>query len=209
MIKVNKFSKKTKQKLLEAIINIVEINGWSSNVFQKLKNKNIIKISDLMINFPDEDKDLLIFVINELNYLMEKKINKRDIMNLPISKRIKRILITRFEILKNNKKFYKKTFNYLLLPKNIKLMKNNLYKSVDQMWYLAGDNSTDFNFYTKRLTLSFIYVNALFTFYKNDKSNVEDNIDINLKKISKIPKLKNKFVFIKDSFPFLLNKLFN
>ena len=209
MIKVNKFSKKTKQKLLEAIINIVEINGWSSNVFQKLKNKNIIKISDLMINFPDEDKDLLIFVINELNYLMEKKINKRDIMNLPISKRIKRILITRFEILKNNKKFYKKTFTYLLLPKNIKLMKNNLYKSVDQMWYLAGDNSTDFNFYTKRLTLSFIYVNALFTFYKNDKSNVEDNIDINLKKISKIPKLKNKFVFIKDSFPFLLNKLFN
>ncbi len=209
MIKVNKFSKKTKQKLLEAIINIVEINGWSSNVFQKLKNKNIIKISDLMINFPDEDKDLLIFVINELNYLMEKKINKRDIMNLPISKRIKRILITRFEILKNNKKFYKKTFNYLLLPKNIKLMKNNLYKSVDQMWYLAGDNSTDFNFYTKRLTLSFIYVNALFTFYKNDKSNVEDNIDINLKKISKIPKLKNKFVFIKDSFPFLLNKLLN
>ena len=209
MIKVNKFSKKTKQKLLEAIINIVEINGWSSNVFQKLKNKNIIKISDLMINFPDEDKDLLIFVINELNYLMEKKIDKRDIMNLPISKRIKIILITRFEILKNNKKFYKKTFNYFLLPKNIKLMKNNLYKSVDQMWYLAGDNSTDFNFYTKRLTLSVIYVNALFTFYKNDKSNVEDNIDINLKKISKIPKLKNKFVFIKESFPFLLNKLLN
>ena len=34
----------------------------------------------------------------------------------------------------------------------------NLYKTVDNMWYLAGDNSTDFNFYTKRLTLALIYV---------------------------------------------------
>ena len=42
-------------------------------------------------------------------------------------------------------------------------MKINLYNTIDEMWYLAGDNSTDFSFYTKRFSLA-IYVNALFIF---------------------------------------------
>ena len=69
------------------------------------------------------------------------------------------------------------------------------------MWYLAGDNSTDFNFYTKRLILSGIYTNALFVFFSKDMNYVEENIDKNLKKILKIPKIKQRISFIKDNFP--------
>ena len=32
-----------------------------------------------------------------------------------------------------------------------------LYRTVDAMWYAAGDTSTDFNFYTKRATLAGVY----------------------------------------------------
>ena len=69
------------------------------------------------------------------------------------------------------------------------------------MWYLAGDNSTDFNFYTKRLILSGVYSNALFVFFSKEMKDVEENIDKNLKRISKIPKIKERISFIKDSAP--------
>ena len=88
-------------------------------------------------------------------------------------------------------------------------MKKNLYKTVDNMWYLAGDNSTDFNFYTKRLTLALIYVNALIVFFNKDYNQAELNIDKNLKKISKIPKFKNRFNFISENLPIFLKGLFN
>ena len=52
-------------------------------------------------------------------------------------------------------------------------MKKNLYNSVDTIWYLAGDNSTDFSYYTKRIILALIYANALFVLYNKDFNEVE------------------------------------
>jgi len=90
---------------------------------------------------------------------------------------------------------------HLLLPTNNKISKKSLYNSVNTMWYLAGDNSTDFNFYTKRLILSGVYTNALFVFFSKEMKHVEENIDKNLKRISKIPKIKERISFIKDNAP--------
>ena len=115
----------------------------------------------------------------------------------------------RIEILENDKIFYKKTFNHLLLPQNSKIMKKNLYNSVDNMWYLAGDNSTDFSYYTKRITLAAIYINAIIIFYNKDIKKAESNIDTNLKRISKIPKIKERFSFIKDNIPVFLKGIIN
>ena len=55
--------------------------------------------------------------------------------------------------LKNNqdeKNVIKRTYFTLLLPHHSKLGLKSLYNTVDQIWYLVGDKSTDFNFYTKR-----------------------------------------------------------
>ena len=115
----------------------------------------------------------------------------------------------RLGLLNEDKIFYKKTFNHLILPQNSKIMKKNLYNSIDNMWYLAGDNSTDFSFYTKRITLAAIYVNALFVFFNKDIKSAELNIEKNLKRISKIPKIKERFSFIKDNIPIFLKGLLN
>ena len=87
------------------------------------------------------------------------------------------------------------------LGSNNKISKKSLYNSVNTMWYLAGDNSTDFNFYTKRLILSGVYTNALFVFFSKEMKHVEENIDKNLKRISKIPRIKERISFIKDNAP--------
>ena len=77
------------------------------------------------------------------------------------------------------------------------------------MWYLAGDNSTDFSFYTKRMTLAAIYINALFILYNKGLDETVLNIEKNLMKISKIPKIKSRFSFLRENLPFFLKGLFN
>ncbi len=197
---MNKTENKKKENILIKAKKIVSIEGWSSEIFSKLQKQNIEK-KDLLYFFPDGYKDLLEYALQSINEKLKFKLKTINLINFPINKRIKKILLLRFDILNEDKQFYKKTFNHLLLPTNNKISKKSLYNSVNTMWYLAGDNSTDFNFYTKRLILSGIYTNALFVFFSKEMKNVEENIDKNLKRISKIPKVKERISFIKDNGP--------
>ncbi len=57
----------------------------------------------------------------------------------------------------------------LALPANAPLGLKLLYRTVDAIWYAAGDTSTDFNFYTKRATLAGVYSSTFF-YWLNDRS---------------------------------------
>ena len=206
--KHNNSDYKKKIKIFELTKKIVSIDGWSENILVKLVSKNIDS-SELAYFFPNGYKDIFKFSLDEINNSLEITISKTNIINLPLNKRIKKILMTRIEILNKDKKFYNKTFNHLLLPQNTKILKKNLYKSVDTMWYLAGDNSTDFNFYTKRLILSGIYLSTLLIFFNKNIEEAENNIDKSLKRIAKLPKLKERLSFIKENLPIFLKSIIN
>ena len=208
MKKQNNSNNKIKSIILHKLKKIVSDEGWSEKVLKHLLQNGVEK-SDLVTFFQYDYKELLKYSLEELNKSLEKEINKINIINYSLNKRIKKILMLRFNILNNDKEFYKKTFYHLLIPSNNKIMKSSLYKSVDTMWYLAGDNSTDFNFYTKRLILAVIYVNALFVLFNKNFDEVESNIDRNLKKISKIPKIKDRISFIKDNIPVFFKSFLN
>ncbi len=207
-MKKNNSNNKIKSIILQKLKKIVSVEGWSEKVLKQLLQNGVEK-SDLVTYFQYDYKELLKYSLEELNNSLEKEINKINIINYSLNKRIKKILMLRFNILNNDKEFYKKTFYHLLIPSNNKIMKSSLYKSVDTMWYLAGDNSTDFNFYTKRLILVVIYVNALFVLFNKNFDEVESNIDRNLKKISKIPKIKDRISFIKDNIPVFFKSFLN
>ena len=208
MKKQNNSNNKIKSIILQKLKKIVSDEGWSEKVLKQLLQNGVEK-SDLVTFFQYDYKELLKYSLEELNKSLEKEINKINIINYSLNKRIKKILMLRFNILNNDKEFYKKTFYHLLIPSNNKIMKSSLYKSVNTMWYLAGDNSTDFNFYTKRLILAVIYVNALFVLFNKNFDEVESNIDRNLKKISKIPKIKDRISFIKDNIPVFFKSFLN
>tara|TARA_Y100001936_G_C16063119_1_gene665443 strand:- start:2040 stop:2384 length:345 start_codon:yes stop_codon:yes gene_type:complete len=103
------------------------------------------------------------------------------------------------------KKFYKKCFFFMLNPVNKVRVLSQLYKSVDLIWYISGDNSTDFNYYSKRIILAGIYFRTLIHFFNNNNiAETEMILDKSLSKVKKIPILKDKLLFFKNYFPKLL-----
>ena len=69
------------------------------------------------------------------------------------------------------------------------------------MWYIAGDNSTDFNFYTKRMILSGVYSSLILHFINNDSMlETEKKLDDSLLKVSKIPLIKEKIQLYKKKY---------
>ena len=126
----------------------------------------------------------------------EKKILKNKIEG--VSSTNKKITILLNEKLKTdlkNKNQIKK-----LMKDNVKKCNKEfffIYNISSDMWYLAGDKSTDYNFYTKRLILSGILFKLYFKIltlkdYKEEK--LSKDIDSEILKVGKFNKIKADFL---------------
>ena len=182
--------------------NIVKEYGWNDSLFEKISFHNRISYDELIILFPDGYKEMLKLSLDYLNYELKNICSQYDFIRIPVHKRIKKIIITKIYLMNKNKDFYRKTFYFLLIPMNYKLLTVYLYKTINLMWYIAGDNSTDFNFYTKRMILSGVYSSVILHFISNDNLlETEKKLNNNLLKVSKIPLIKDNIQLYKKSLP--------
>ena len=201
----NKYLNNKRLKILKLAKLIIADEGLNSNTFETIALKHDLNINEINLLFPDGNKDLLEYSLDQLNIELQEYCKSIDLIRLPLHKRIRKILLSKIEIMNKEKNFYKKIFlNSLLHNKSVSLPKQ-LYKSIDHIWYLAGDTSVDFNFYTKRLILAGIYSRVVLFFFNNNNQNeLENLLDLNLKRVAKIPELKSKINIIKDYLPKLM-----
>ena len=198
----NKYLLNKRLKILKFAKIIVAEDGLTSKTFKNISKKYNLNIDEMNLLFPGGKNEFLHFILEQLNIDLENYCKKLDLIRLPVHKRIRKILLSKIYIMNKEKKFYKKIFLSLLIPKRKFSLPIKLYKSVDQIWFIAGDTSVDFNFYTKRLILAGIYLRVIFFFFNNNNQTLlEDLLDSSLKRVSKIPELKTKFNIFKDYLP--------
>ena len=199
--KINSLAKK-RMEMVNLSKNFVKKYGWNDSLFKKISFHNRISFDELIILFPNGYKEMLKLSLDCLNNELENTCSQYDFIRLPVHKRIKKIILTKIKIINKHKDFYRRTFYFLLIPINYKLLTAYLYKSVDLMWYISGDNSTDFNFYTKRIILSIVYSSVVLHFINNESMfETEKKLDNNLLKVSKIPLIKNNIRLFQKNLP--------
>ena len=177
-------------------------NSLKQNTFKDISIKYKLDLNEIELLFPDGNVDLIKFVLEQLNSELEDYCKNIDLIRLPIHKRIKKVLLSKIFLLNKDKLFYKNIFLNLLIPKRHFSLPKQLYNSVDQIWFIVGDSSVDFNFYTKRLILSGIYLRIMLFFFNNDdQGDLEKILDENLKRVSKIPEIKSKLKIFKQYLP--------
>ncbi len=183
--------------LLRLLKNITE--------YKDLDDALLSTLSQLKINqdkFYDIKQDLLpkglSSLMNELNLLINQIIDKEQkpskFKNYKINEKIKYFVIRRlmvFQDLVNKKKFFKK----ILKPNLIVSSNKTLFKIADEIWFLAGDKSTDYNYYTKRIILMNVYA-ITFSFFVFDNSKdlerTKKFLDKEISTVLKFGNLKNK-----------------
>jgi len=151
------------------------------------KQELLIKISDLL--FEDLDKKFLSEVKSKVN-----KISKTN-------EKISFLLNKRFQIEKKNKDLIKIFLIHLIKSNNSNKVLNYIYSVADIMWKHSNDRSVDFNYYTKRLILSSVYLKILIlTFYKDNltQKDLDKEILKSLEHVKLISQFKIKLDFFKN-----------
>ena len=224
--------------LIKAMLTHVPFDGWTWEAmeqgaidigFEKKKTSSLrIKIfKDLFKNGSIDFIDIFSEIID-----LEVKENYNSIEEKPerVPEKIKKIIMIRLNLCQKYKEAVRSSISLSAIPVNTKISLNILYRTCNSIWRIAGDKSTDFSFYTRRISLAAVYTSTLL-FWLNDKSNnnieTEFFLDRRLKDISKISSLKrplsdlrkftNNFnglkntINIKSAFSFLkkINKIKN
>ena len=115
-----------------------------------------------------------------------------ELAAMPVHKKLRSLILIRLEQAVMHKEVVRRTLAVLALPQHAKLASQLLYKTIDEMWRAAGDTSTDYNFYTKRATLSAVYSATLLAFLSDnsaDMANTEAFLDRRLADVARLPKM--------------------
>jgi len=202
----NNYLLKKRLEVLKYAKIFISEKGLNKNSLENISKRYGLNINEIELLFPEGNIDLIKFTLEQLNKELEEYCKKIDLIRLPVHKRIKKVLLSKISLMNKNKLFYRSIFLNLLIPKKNFSLSNQLYNSVDQIWFIAGDSSTDFNFYTKRLILSGIYSRViLFFFNNNNQEELENILDESLNRVSKIPEIKSKLKIFKDYLPKIAN----
>ena len=202
----NNYLLKKRQVVLRFAKEFVSENGLTKNCLENISKKYGLNTDETDLLFPQGNIDLIKFALEQLNNDLEVYCRQIDLIRLPIHKRIRKVLLSKISLMNKDKPFYRSIFLNLLIPKKNFSLSSQIYNSVDQLWFIAGDSSTDFNFYTKRLILSGIYSRVmLFFFNNNNQEELENILDESLKRVSKIPEMKSKLKIFKEYLPKIAN----
>lgn len=192
------FTKLQKDKILNYLyknFEKIDFDNIDQDIFLKKisdlvffdKKELLLKISSLF--FEDLDKRFLTEIKSKIN-----KITKT-------SEKIFFLLNKRFQVEKKNKDLIKKFFIHLIKDNNTSKVVTYIYSVSDIMWKYANDRSVDFNYYTKRLILSSVYLKILIlSFYKDNltQKDLNEEISKSLEHVKLISQFKIKLDFFKN-----------
>ena len=192
-IKIDK--KKFLLKLLENFSSSSNLDNAISNTLSQMKvGKD--RIDEVRSEFlPNGFKSLMLEVNEIINEKIKSEKLPRNFTNFRTHEKVIYFVMRRLEIFNeilDKYKFFKETLKPFILLNTSK----TLFQISDEIWFLSGDKSTDYNYYTKRFLLMKIYA-LTFSFFIFDRSEKFENTKRFLEKqielVLGFGKLKRKF----------------
>ena len=192
-IKIDK--KKFLLKLLENFSSSSNLDNAISYTLSQMKiGKD--RIDEVRSKFlPNGFKSLMQEVNEIINLQIRSEKLPRNFTNFRTHEKVVYFVMRRLEIFNeilDKYKFFKETLKPFILLNT----STTLFQISDEIWFLSGDKSTDYNYYTKRFLLMKIYA-LTFSFFIFDRSEKFENTKRFLQKqielVLGFGKLKTKF----------------
>ncbi len=201
-------NRQIKIDLIRAMLTHVPFDGWTWEAMEqgaidisfekkKTSSSRIEIFKDLFkngsIDFIDVFSEMIDLEVKQNYDLIDPKPER-------VPEKIKKIIMIRLKLCQKYKEAVRSSIALTAIPTNAKTSIKILYRTCNSIWRISGDKSTDFSFYTRRISLATVYTSTLL-FWLNDKSNdnveTEYFLDRRLKDISKISSFKKPFSEVK------------
>ncbi|QKX03301.1 COQ9 family protein [Wolbachia endosymbiont of Litomosoides sigmodontis] len=156
--------------IIDELIKVIPFEGISDKTLLKVCTN--LNLANSFCKFCNGIYSALEHIMENLNASMEAELRKSNLEDMKIRERIRlaiQIHLSNYAKLPNYREFLKNVLFFSVLPKNTYFSSKLLYETVNVIWYSIHDQSTNFNYYTKRIILAWIYLSTIL-FFINDYS---------------------------------------
>lgn len=191
--KLNDSIEKEKMLILTNFLKNAPFDRWSYSNLKKSSKNCGFSISYAELLFPKGIRGLTEYFHQLMNDKMEEAYLKGPIPR-KISERISYLIELKLKAYNSHRLAISSLMQYNLIPLNIYQSQKFVWQSCSRMWYLAGDQSTDYNHYTKRALLEYVYTTSIMYWLSDESEDYIDTkkfIDLKIKQVLSIGKWKD------------------
>jgi ubiquinone biosynthesis protein COQ9 len=185
-----------KDRILDAALDEAVFDGWTQGALERAAQKAGHTNFDAKRAFPRGPIDALNYFSERADERLRTQLaNDYDMPSLKIRERIATAVMARLRANSQHREAIRRALAVYAMPWNAADGLKNLYATVDVMWRAAGDTSTDYNYYTKRLLLSQVYSSTVYVWLDDtttDLSETEAFLRRRIDNVMQIEKFKAK-----------------
>lgn len=193
-------------ELVDAIIDNalkhVVFDGWSDKILKKVcleLQLDEIEVSEI---FPRGGIDLALAFHkrDDERFSFEFSKSSGDQSNQRVRDRIESAINARLGLADQNKEAVKRSLSLFTTPFYLHEGTRALWNTSDKIWTAIGDDTKDFNWYSKRLILSSVYSSVLIFWLEDDSKNFLETKGFIKRRINDVMKIE-KFKSTIKKFP--------
>ena len=160
---------KLRARLALAVGENAVFDGWTARAVETAAAKLGIDPAQARLAFPKSKIDMVDAYIAAVDAAMAAEFPPAKIAAMKVRDRIRAQLWFRFETMASAREALRSALAILAMPQNAPRGLALGWRTADLIWRNAGDTASDFNHYTKRLTLGAVYGSTLLT-WLDDRS---------------------------------------
>lgn len=179
-------------------------DGWSARLIDMAADNLEIDKGKARLAFPKGVEDLLSYGSHKADAQMLARLAEFDLAQMKIREKVTLAVRLRLEVLLEDKESASRAVHALALPHHAPLATRLVYDTVDAIWRGIGDNSTDFNFYSKRAILAGVYSSTMMRMFSDTSEDHADTwafLDRRIENVMQIEKAKARARKVTDNIP--------
>ena len=165
---------KIRARLALAVGENAVFDGWTAKAVDAAAVQTGIDPAQARLAFPKAKIDMIDAYIAAVDAAMATEFPPEKVAAMKIRDRIRSQLWCRLETMAPAREALRSALAILAMPQNAPRALAIGWRTADLMWRAAGDTATDFNHYTKRLTLGAVYGSTLVAWLDDQSEGFAD-----------------------------------
>ncbi len=150
-----------RRQLALAVGENAVFDGWTQAAVDAAAAQLGIDQAQARLAMPKDQVGKVQVYIEAVDRALEEWFTPERLSGLKIREKIRAIVWKRLEIMETAREAVRRALSILAMPQNLPTSLKTGWHTADVMWRIAGDTSTDYNHYTKRLMLGGVYASTL------------------------------------------------
>lgn len=163
-----------RRRLALAVGENAVFDGWTRAAIDSAAGQLGVDPLQARLAMPKGQAAMIDLYIQEVDRALEAYFTPERLAKLKIREKIRALVWRRLEIMGPAREAVRRALAILAMPQNLPLGLRISWRSADLMWRIAGDTSTDFNHYTKRMTLGAVYGSTLLVWLDDESEGWTD-----------------------------------